>query len=302
MLAFRLKAGPAGGRQTRPMGLTALIRPAPITTMGRNSRPRLAGLLLCVTLLGAACDHPEQASQTPGQASLAPATSVAPPTTATLDKPCLRGVRSARPFWFGTSAGAMLVGVVLGRGRTGLVLAHGRGGDLCEWLPRAQGFAEQGYQALVFDFAGFGDSRPGAGPDARIDTDVVAAAGQLRRRGADEIVLIGSSMGATAVLVAATRIRPPVAGVVSLSGPAAFGAVSAWTAMPRLRVPVLLVSARNDQPFLGAAQSMYRRARAADKRLLIAGRGHGSIILAYPDDGPKVLAGIRRFIADQSQP
>jgi len=37
-------------------------------------------------------------------------------------------------------------------------------------------------------------------------------------------------------------------------------------------------------------------------RLLIARRGHGSIILVYPEDGPKVLAGIRRFIADQSQP
>jgi hypothetical protein len=38
------------------------------------------------------------------------------------------------------------------------------------------------------------------------------------------------------------------------------------------------------------------------RRLLIARRGHGSIILVYPEDGPKVLAGIRRFIADQSQP
>jgi pimeloyl-ACP methyl ester carboxylesterase len=284
------------------MDLTALIRPAPIATMGRVSRPRLAGLLLCVTLLGAACDHQEQASQTPGQASLTSATSVARPTTATLDKPCLRDVRSAKPFWFRTSAGATLVGVVLGRGRTGLVLAHGRGGDLCEWLPRAQGFAEQGYQALAFDFAGFGGSRPGLRPDARIDTDVLAAAEQLRRRGADKIVLIGSSMGATAVLVAATRIRPPVAGVVSLSAPAAFGTVNAWTAMPRLRVPVLFVSANDDQPFLGAARSMHRRARVTDKRLLIARRGHGSIILAYPDDGPRVLAGIRRFIADESQP
>ena len=77
-------------------------------------------------------------------------------------------------------------------------------------------------------------------------------------------MLIGSWMGATAALVAATRIRPPVAGVVSLSGPGAVGAVSAWTAMPRLRAPVLFVATADDQPFVGAARAMYRRARAAD--------------------------------------
>ena len=128
----------------------------------------------------------------------------------------------------------------------------------------------------------------------------VAAAGQLRGRGADRIVLVGSSMGATAVLAAATRIRPPVAGVVSLSGAAAFGAVNAWAAMPRLRVPVLFVTADDDEPFLGAARAMYRRARSADKRLLVAHRGHGSIILAFPGQGPRVLAAMRRFITDQT--
>ena len=263
---------------------------------------RLAGLLLCVALFAGACEHRNQADgQTPGRASPTSAAAPATPTSATLDKPCLHEVRSARPFWFRTAAGAMLVGVLLGRGRTGLVLAHGRGGDLCEWLPWAQRFADQGYQALAFDFEGFGDSRPGSGPDARIDTDVVAAAGQLRQRGAERIVLIGSSMGATAVLAAATRIRPPVAGVVSLSGPAAFGAVNAWSAMPRLRVPLLFVAADDDQPFVGAARAMYRRARAADKRLLIVGRGHGSSMLAFPDEGPRVLAAVRRFILDQTR-
>lgn len=242
-----------------------------------------------------------QASQT-DQASAPAATNAATPATVTLDKPCLQDVGSAKPFWFRTAAGAMLVGVVLGRGRTGLVLAHGRGGDLCEWLPRAQGFAKQGVQALAFDFEGFGDSRPGSGPDTGIVTDVVAAAKQLRRRGADKIVLIGSSMGATAVLAAATRIHPPVAGVVSLSGPGAFGAVNAWAAMPRLRVPVLFVSADDDQPFLGAARAMYRKVRVDDKRLLIVRRGHGSVILAYPEQGPKVLAAIRRFIAITATP
>lgn len=273
-----------------------------MTTAGLAIRwHRLGGLLVSVALLAGACGHRAETNETPGRVPATSVAGLATSTTAGLDKPCLGDVRSARPFRFPTSAGAMLVGVVLGRGRTGLVLAHGRDQDLCEWLPRAQGFAGQGYQALAFDFEGFGDSRPGSGPDARLDNDVAAAVQQLRRRGVDRVVLIGSSMGATAVLVAATRIRPPVAGVVSLSGPGAFGAVNAWTAMPRLQVPVLFVAAADDQPFVGAARAMYRRARAADKRLLIARRGHGSTMLAFPEEGPRVLAAMRRFIADQTQ-
>jgi hypothetical protein len=50
------------------------------------------------------------------------------------------------------------------------------------------------------------------------------------------------------VLSAATRIRPPVAGVVSLSGASGFGGVDAQGAMARLRVPVLFVVAAADRP------------------------------------------------------
>jgi pimeloyl-ACP methyl ester carboxylesterase len=178
--------------------------------MGRIGKHSLAGLLVSLALLAGACQSPGQTTQAPNLATS---------STAPLGKPCLGEAGSARPFRFRTPAGAVLVGVVLGRGQSG-------------------------------------------------------------------IVLVGSSMGATAVLSAATRIRPPVSGVVSLSGPGAFGAVSVWQAMPRLRVPVLFVAAADDEPFAGAARAMYRRAGAADKRLLIVRHGHGSTMLAYRDTGP----------------
>jgi hypothetical protein len=79
-----------------------------------------------------------------------------------------------------------------------------------------------GVSGLAFDFEGFGHSRPGAGTDARLDTDVVAAAQDLRRHGADRIVLI-------------------------------------------------------------------------------VNRGHGLTMLAYPDEGPRVLAAVRSFIGDQAR-
>jgi len=252
-------------------------------------------LLLGVTLLAAACGD---GSTDGGAASQAPA----PPTTAAIAKPCLRGVESAEVVRFGTTTGAALVGVVLGNGRTGLVLGHQVGSDLCEWLPQAQAFAEQGYRVLAVDFEGFGDSQPGSGTDAGIDTDVAAAAEQLRRRGATRVVLVGSSMGGTAVLSAATRIRPPVAGVVSLSGPASYQDVDAGAAISRLRVPVLLVAAADDHPFVDDARTMYRAAPVRDKRLLvIPGGGHGTSMLEFGDDAPKVLAALRKFIADHAR-
>jgi pimeloyl-ACP methyl ester carboxylesterase len=254
----------------------------------------VASLLLGTALLAAACDEGRRDGGAPTQAS-------APPTTTAIAKPCLRGA-VAELVRFTTGAGATLVGVVLGSGRTGLVLGHQVGSDLCEWLPQAQALAEQGYQVLAFDFEGFGDSQPGSGPDTGIDTDVVAAAEQLRRRGATRIVLVGSSMGGTAVLSAATRIRPPVAGVVSLSGPASYQDVDAGAAISRLRVPVLLVAAADDHPFVDDARTMHRAAPVRDKRLLvIPGGGHGTSLLEFGDDAPKVLAALRKFIADQTR-
>jgi pimeloyl-ACP methyl ester carboxylesterase len=267
---------------------------------GRAGRSRGAWLLLVALVLAAACGPTGPDQDAAGQA---PTTSAStPPTTAAaIAKPCLQGATSAEPIHFTTSAGAALVGVLLGGGRTGLVLGHQVGSDLCEWLPQAQAFAEQGYRVLAFDFEGYGDSQPGSGPDARVDVDVAAAAEQLRRRGASRIILIGSSMGGTAVLSAASRIRPPVAGVVSLSGPASFQGMDAGAAVSRLRVPVLFVAGADDHPFIEDARAMYRATSARDKRLLvIAGGGHGTSMLEFGADAPKVLAAVRGFITDHT--
>ena len=55
-----------------------------------------------------------------------------------------------------------------------------------------------------------------------------------------------------AVLVAAGRVRPPVAGVVSLSGAAEFAGMDARVVVPRLRVPALFMAAKGDGPFPAA--------------------------------------------------
>ena len=178
--------------------------------------------------------------------------------------------------------------MVLGQGRTGVVLGHQAGSDLCEWLPQARRLATQDRQVLAFDF----------GPSADIGKDMVAAAAELRRRGADRLVLVGSSMGGTAALEAAAEITPPVAGVVSLSGPEKYQGADAATAAPKLRVPVLFVAAEDDPPFADAAQTLYKAVPGHDKKLVVLeGGGHGTSLVEFGDQAARVRAELDRFLA-----
>jgi pimeloyl-ACP methyl ester carboxylesterase len=272
-------------------------------TSGHGGRRRRCRWTLVVALvLAAGCGDGRdagRAGQGPPSSSITPAPTTT--TVAAVSKSCLSAAEQNRMFRFRTGDGATLVGLALGRGRAGLVLGHQLGSDLCEWVPQARAFARRGYQVLAFDFAGFGDSEHGSA-DERVDVDVIAAAAQLRRRGADRIVLVGSSMGGTAVLSAATRFRPPVAGVVSLSGASSFGGVDAAAAMRRLRVPVLLVVGADDQPFLAQARTLYAAARVRDKRLLVVpGRVHGTGLLELGGQAPRVLAAVRGFIDQRTR-
>src|SRR5215213_1009945 len=161
-------------------------------TMGGIDRRRLTVLLFGAGLVLAGCGG-DGATGGPGSGAPAPAT-----TAAATAKSCLEGGEQAFSF---PAADGPTTGVVLGQGRTGVVLGHQAGSDLCEWLPQARRLAKQGHQVLAFDF----------GPDASIGKDMVAAAAELRRRGADRLVLVGSSMGGTAAIEAAAEITPPVA-------------------------------------------------------------------------------------------
>lgn len=245
--------------------------------MGGIGRGRLIGLL-CVAALLAGCGG--SGGGGPGEAG--PATTA--PVTTTATPSCLEAGERAFNF---PAADGPTAGVVLGRGRTGVVLGHQSGSDLCEWMPQARRLARRGRQVLAFDF----------GPDAHIRADMVAAAGELRRRGVTRLVLVGSSMGGTAVIAAAAVITPPVAGVVSLSGPEEYQGTDAAAAAPKLRMPVLFVAAEDDPPFDDAARALYKAVPGHDKRLLVLeGGGHGTALLEFGDQAPRARRALDQFL------
>jgi alpha-beta hydrolase superfamily lysophospholipase len=118
---------------------------------------------------------------------------------------------------------------------------------MCQWIRYAKRLSSKGYRAFVFDFRNHGLSQQVGYPrSGRLAGDVAAAAKYVRAHGATKVFLVGASMGGTAVVVGGANIRPPVAGVVSLSGPASYGGADAGPAAPRLRVPVLYLVATDD--------------------------------------------------------
>src|SRR5262245_27215098 len=185
--------------------------------MGRRFAAPLA---LLVLVLAAGCGGGDDDGATSAATTAtAPASSGAAPDPALADR-CGDDV----PAGFAnvdltTSDGVHLVGAVAGAGTTGIVLAHQRNGDGCGWLDYGARLASYG-MVLAPDLRGFGGSDEGQGDaEKRYDLDVVAAADELKRRGATRIVLLGASIGGTSVILAAPELDRAPAAVIALSPP-----------------------------------------------------------------------------------
>ena len=202
---------------------------------------------------------------------------------------CVRPSDRATNVTFQAAGGARLKGAVLGRGSTGVVLAHTTGADRCQWLPFARDLAKKGYRALVFDMRGYGASTGITNSDPHLD--VIAAAAELRRRGAKKIVLAGASMGGTGVVAAAPIIRPAVSGVVELSAPTLFSTANALAAVKKLKRPALFVAGRDDGDFPAATRALYRAAATKDKKLHIAPTSWHGVDLVF-------LPTVRKLVLD----
>jgi pimeloyl-ACP methyl ester carboxylesterase len=184
---------------------------------------------------------------------------------------------------FADAQGSQLTGVVLGKGSAGVVLSHMSDGNVCDWLTYARQLAKGGYQAIVFYFHGFGTSGGGAN-GSTLDGDVSAAAGYLRSHGARTIALVGASLGATASVVAASRLQPAPAVVVSLSAPKYYQGLDAMEAAGKLTVPVLYAAGQGDVEFADAAQALYDATPKTTKRslLVVPSTAHGTGLVGGP--------------------
>jgi dienelactone hydrolase len=205
-------------------------------------------------------------------------------STATIDAPCLQ-VTPANLQHISHFPGADGVDKVEaysdGSGPIGILLVHQSAYTLCQWIPLLDQFTAKGYRVMAITYR------------LDPDSDVEAAVAALRAQGAVKIVLVGASLGGTAVLAAATKVSPPVQAVVALSAPASFDAIDALAAAKRLTVPVAYFVGADDPEWNDDARSLYAATPIADKALhvLPGDSRHGA------DLWPAVRGDVFAFIA-----
>jgi alpha-beta hydrolase superfamily lysophospholipase len=217
-----------------------------------------------------------------------------------LRETCLTKAERPHVVRFRASDRVRLLGVELGAGPRGVVLAHQGASNLCIWLPYARSLATRGYRVLVFDHRGFGSSGRASHwrRQNRVDYDVLGAVRLIRARGATSVVLAGGSLGGAAVLSAAALVTPGVDGVISLASPSQYALIDTFGAVAAFRVPALFLAAERDAEFPEVAQELYNRCASPDKQLAItAGAVHGIPLLR----DPLVRAMVDDFIARHSQ-
>ena len=185
---------------------------------------------------------------------------------------------------FFTSEDLPIVGVVVGSGPRGVVLAHASDEDLCSWLPYARQLAASGDRVLAFNSA--------AG--VRVDLEIAAAVEALRRTGSEHVIVGGASIGATGALIGSAALASQPAAVVSLSAPASIGPLRTLRAVPRLHAPVFFAASADDHPYAEDAREMYDASPSSDRRLeILPGPAHGERML----ENPAFRARVTAFIA-----
>ena len=264
----------------------------------RRRRRRIAAGLVILALVATACSGTSGSNSNDdaaGQATTTTTVALQP-----LEQPasrCGAATTKATLVRFQAADGTSLNGVLVGKGPGGVVLAHQYPSDLCGFWPFADYLAKRGLRAFAIDLRCFGRSAcPEGDARGRVVDDLAAAVAELRRRGVTKVGLVGASMGGAAVLIAGTRVKPPVAAVVSLSGEpdptSLVGAIPlhAGAVVDQLRVPTMFVVATNDNyASVAETRAMYQAVKAGDKRLEVLSGDfdglHGWALLQNPATG-----------------
>jgi pimeloyl-ACP methyl ester carboxylesterase len=223
-----------------------------------------------------------------------------PPKPLELRETCVKRSDRATVVRFRSADGVRLLGVMLGHGPAVVVLTHESRGWICSWLPYGRTLARRGFRVLVFDARGNGSSSATRSPSRRFrfDLDIAAAVREVRRRGAETVVLAGGSLGAMGSLIVGSSLQPRVDGVVAVSPGTSFRGVDAEAAVPRLRVPVLYVVATEDAGFPETTRTLYEATATVDKRLVVVtGFGHGNEVLAIAE----AREAVDRFIDEHAR-
>ena len=188
----------------------------------------------------------------------------------------------------------------VGSGSTAVVLVHGSGQDLCDWLWFVPRLVDLGVTVVPYDLRGRGSSSGAKGAVEPLPGDLAAVVDAARAGGAERVVLVGTSLGAATALVAAGRIDPPVDAVVAVSPPGRLGGVAVADAATSYDGPVYLVVAKDDDGYPATVRDLATALPGAKPPIVLDGSDHGlRLVQARPDD---VGAAIEQAVREAGGP
>lgn len=209
----------------------------------------------------------------------------------------LVGLTAAPPLVsFPTDDGGVVYANEYGKGRRGVLLAHGGRFNKESWEPQARALAEAGFRVLAIDFRGYGQSRGPGDADplaAPLHRDVLAAVRYLRKTGATTVSIVGGSMGGGAAADALIEAAPGEIDRLVLLAASASGPPE------QLKAHTLFIVARDDAnaagPRLPLIRQQYERAPGPKELVVIEGSAHAQFLFAT-DQGERVMREILRFL------
>lgn len=192
---------------------------------------------------------------------------------------------------FTSSDGVQLTGYIWGRGRPNIVvLSHAFATNQRDWWSLAETLSQNGYGVLTFDFRGYGESS-GARNVPSTERDLEGSVTFLRTsERAQNIYLIGASMGGTASLRLAQRVS--VNGVVAVSAPMNFMGLQPGD-VSRISAPKLFLAASEDEDFAIYAQQMFDQSIQLKELEIYPGSAHGEALAT--SQASRILQFLRRL-------
>jgi dienelactone hydrolase len=181
-----------------------------------------------------------------------------------------------------------LVGRLYGDDEVGVVLAHmGRPGDaLLDWATLSRELAKHGYMVLAYNRRGVcttpeRECSAGSSDYASSWNDVVGAVSYLRAREANEVVVVGASIGAMAALHALTKEDLEATAFIEIGGVNHESGYSfARRDLQALEGHKLFVSSVDDYYDAASAAKEWHRWASEPKQLeLLPGADHGTDML-----------------------
>ena len=171
------------------------------------------------------------------------------------------------------------------------ILCHGQSWDATGWRDIGPQFVARGIPALALNFRGY-DGSTGKTTPASTVADVRAAKAWLRQAGANEIALVGASMGGHAAL--ASSFERDIECVVSISAPVE---AVADELSRKVTGRKLFICANEDH--MGAAPYVLRTFEVCErpKTLLMFGAKEHSIGMFHAPYGKDVIAAMLDFVA-----